>query len=126
MEFVANMDSNVRRSQWIKIRVSEDERQAINEKAELAGCTVAELIRHSLCRVKTWTIKDKEIERARIREIRRIGQNLNQVAKWCNTYKATAEATQVILLLVKIEQVLQQLLFAAKISQTKARAKDAH
>lgn len=116
--------NNLRRSNWIKIRVSDAERKLITEKADLAGCTVAQLVRQSLHRVKTWTIKDKEIERERIREIRRIGQNLNQLAKWCNTYKAAADAAQVILLLVKIEQALQQFLFAAKMTQTKA--KDAH
>jgi len=101
---------NNRRSHWIKIRVTEDERQIIVDKAALTGCTVADLIRQSLYRVKTWTLKDKEIERARIREIRRIGQNLNQIAKWCNSYKSAAESVQVLIQLVAIEQNLQKLL----------------
>lgn len=104
------MDSNIRRSNCIKIRVTDDEKKVIYDKAELAGCNVADLIRQSLCRVKTWTAKDKEIERERIREIRRIGQNLNQIAKWCNQYKAVAESAQVLIQLVAIEQNLQKLL----------------
>jgi hypothetical protein len=110
MEFKANMDKKGGRTQWIKIRVTNDEKQEIYDKAILAGCTVTDLIRQSLCRVKTWTAKDKEVERERIREIRRLGQNLNQVAKWCNSHKSAADAMQVLVLLAVIERNLQKLL----------------
>ncbi len=43
------------------------------------------------------------------RQISRIGNNLNQIAKWANTYKSTAEAIEVIEALRTIEQTLNQL-----------------
>ena len=67
------------RNKWIKIRVSSAEKSAIENKAELVGCKVADLVRQSLQRVNCWTAIDKEIAREKIREIRRIGQNLNQI-----------------------------------------------
>ena len=98
------------RNKWIKIRVSQAEKLAIENKAELVGCKVADLVRQSLQRVNCWTAIDKEIAREKIREIRRIGENLNQIAHWCNKYKSSAESLQVLIHLVAIEQNLQKLL----------------
>jgi len=97
----------MKRDRWIKVRVSDEEKAAIDEKAATAGVSVADLIRESLCRVRTWTLADKEIERERIREIRRIGQNLNQIARWCNQYKSGADAAQVIAHLIAIEEKIE-------------------
>jgi len=99
--------SDEKKTKWIKVRVTESEKSVIDEKAQAAGVTVANLIRESLCRVRTWTLADKETERERIREIRRIGQNLNQIARWCNQHKSAAESAQVIAHLVAIEKRLE-------------------
>jgi len=97
----------MKRDRWIKVRVSDEEKDVIDEKAKAAGVTVADLIRQSLCRVRTWTLANKETERERIREIRRIGQNLNQIAKWCNQYKSGADTVQVLTHLLAIEKRLE-------------------
>ena len=39
-------------------------------------------------------------------QVARIGNNLNQIARWANTYKGAAEATQVIASLARIESAL--------------------
>ena len=44
-----------------------------------------------------------------IRQVARIGNNLNQIARWANTYKGAAEATQVIAGLARIESALLEL-----------------
>ncbi len=44
------------------------------------------------------------------RQISRIGNNLNQIAKWANTYKGTAEAIEIIEALMAIEKALNKLL----------------
>lgn len=94
------------RTKWIKVRVTESERAEIEQKAILASVSIAELIRLSLGRVKTWTIKDKAIEREKIREINRIGQNLNQIARFCHVHKSEADTVQIISALLKIEKQL--------------------
>jgi len=98
-----------KRTMWIKVRVSESEKAVIDGKAQVAGVTTATLIRESLCRVKAWTIKDKETEREKIREISRIGQNLNQVARFCNQHKSNADTAQILTVLVSIEKNLNSL-----------------
>ncbi|NJL70023.1 MAG: MobC family plasmid mobilization relaxosome protein, partial [Microcoleus sp. SM1_3_4] len=52
---------------------------------------------------------DRSSIREQTRQISRIGNNLNQIAKWANTYKSTAEAIEIIEALRTIEKALTQL-----------------
>ena len=47
-------------------------------------------------------------QRERVREIARIGSNLNQIARWANTYKDAAEAVEVVAHLAAIERTLDE------------------
>jgi hypothetical protein len=113
-----------KRERWIKVRVSETEKSVIDEKSRLAGVTTAALIRESLCRVRTWTIKDKAIEREKIREISRIGQNLNQIARFCNQHKSSADTVQILSVLIAIEKKLAS--FSIPPLTDKGSSDDAH
>ena len=62
-----------------------------------------------MSRTRTWTASDRTSLQEQTRQISRIGNNLNQIAKWANTYKSTAEAIEVIEVLRAIEQALNQL-----------------
>ena len=54
-------------------------------------------------------IRASEAERERTRELARIGANLNQIARWANTFKAHAEAVEIVAHLVAIERALAAL-----------------
>ena len=54
-------------------------------------------------------IRAREAERERTRELARIGANLNQIARWANTFKANAEAVEIVAHLVAIERSLTAL-----------------
>ena len=56
-----------------------------------------------------WTVAHAEVERERTRELARIGANLNQIARWANTFKANAEAVEIVTHLVAIERALAAL-----------------
>jgi hypothetical protein len=60
-------------------------------------------------RVRTWTAPDREIEKEKIRQLARIGNNLNQIARWANTYKSAADSSEVVSHLVAIELALSSL-----------------
>ncbi len=77
---------------WVKIRASEAERAEWHAKARSAGLTLSDLVRRSVGRVRTWTVAHAEVERERTRQVARIGNNLNQIARWANTYASAAEA----------------------------------
>ena len=84
------------RDVWVKIRASEAERAEWHAKARSAGLTLSDLVRRSVRRVRPWTVAHAEVERERTRELARIGANLNQIARWANTFKANAEAVEIV------------------------------
>ena len=94
---------------WVKIRASEAERAEWHAKARSAGLTLSDLVRRSVGRARTWTVAHAEVERERTRELARIGNNLNQIARWANTFASTAEAVEVVAHLVAIERTLAAL-----------------
>ena len=97
------------RDVWVKIRATSAERDEWHAKAGAAGLTLSDLVRRAIGRVHAWTVAHAEVERERTRELARIGANLNQIARWANTFKANAEALEVVAHLVAIERVLDTL-----------------
>ena len=94
---------------YIKIRLSKAEKERWQEKAVRAGVSLSNLIRQAMVRTQTWTVADRGLISEQTRQISRIGNNLNQIAKWANTYKSTAEAIEVIECLRAIEKAIAQL-----------------
>ena len=97
------------RAVWVKIRSSDAERAAWHTKARAAGLSLSDLVRRSVGRVRTWTVAHTELERERTRELARIGSNLNQIARWANTYREAADALEVVAHLAAIERALEAL-----------------
>ena len=84
------------RDVWVKIRAGEAERAEWHAKACSAGLTLSDLVRRSVGRVRTWTAPAAEVERERTRQVGRIGNNLNQIARWANAFASEAEAVEVV------------------------------
>lgn len=93
----------------LELRLSDDEKLALQAKADSAGVSMAELIKQAIRRVKTFTIEDKNIALAKNRELNRIGNNLNQIARWANTHKSSADTIEILSHLVAIEQEIKKL-----------------
>ena len=97
------------RNVWVKIRASEGERAVWHAKASAAGLSLSNLVRQAIGRVRPWTVAQVDLERERVRELARIGNNLNQLARWANTHKGRAEAVEVISQLVVVRRALDAL-----------------
>ena len=93
----------------MKVRATAAERAEWHRKAGSAGLSLSDLVRQAIGRVRTWTVAHAELERERTRELARIGSNLNQIARWANTYKEDAEVVEVVAHLVAIERALDTL-----------------
>ena len=102
------------RTALVAARVTPAEHAAWHEKAEAAGVSTSALLREAMARTRTWTAPARAVERERTREIARIGNNLNQLARWANTHKTAAEAVTVLAHLVSFER---SLLAAARIEE---------
>lgn len=99
------------RTTVVNLRVKADEKEAWQAMAKDEGVTLADLIR---TRLSTKTVDRDPIKRRAGRKadplllanIGRVGSNLNQISRWANTYKSAAEASEILLALVAIEQSL--------------------
>lgn len=94
-----------RRSAWIKMRVTPDEKRLVESKASAQGQTVTDFLRQ---RALDYRLRQSPLEKERIRQLARIGSNMNQIARWANTYKKHAEAVEVITRLILLERELHE------------------
>ena len=98
-----------RRSAEVHLRVSPAERAAWKAKAAAAGLPLSALLRQAMARTQTWTAPAMAVERERSRQIARIGNNLNQLARWANTRASALDALRVIDALKAVERALRAL-----------------
>ena len=98
-----------RRNVKASVRVSAAEFAVWKAKAEAAGVRLSDLLRRAMARTRTWTAAAAEVERERTRHVARIGNNLNQIARWTNTHADKADAVEVIAHLVAIEREIARL-----------------
>ena len=95
-----------RRTVRVHVRVSPAELAAWRAKAAAVGVPLSDLLRQAMARTRTWTAPALAVERERSRQIGRIGNNLNQLARWANTHASAVEAVTVIANLVAFERSL--------------------
>ena len=98
-----------RRSVEIHLRVSPAERAAWKAKAAAAGLPLSALLRQAMARTQTWTAPAMAIESERSRQIARIGNNVNQIARWANTHASPIEAVRITDRLKAVERSLRAL-----------------
>ncbi len=98
-----------RRPVLVAVRVTPSESAEWRAKAAAAGVPLSALIRRAMARTRTWTAPAAEVERERTRQVGRLGNNLNQIARWANTHKGAVEAVEIVAHLVAIERALRAL-----------------
>ena len=100
------MARKVQRTKPIAVRLTDEEKLDWDLKAHAAGLSISELVRQAMNRVRISHIGDRAVQIERTRQIAKIGNNLNQIARWVNRYKTTADTVEVVTHLVAIEQAL--------------------
>ena len=115
------MSTKVNKTNHIGIRATNSEKLDWELKAHAEGLKVSQLARVLLnncssghgSKSRSASNKVGSVRsRSRIEfnlQVARIGNNLNQIARWANTYKGAAEATQIIASLTRIESALLEL-----------------
>jgi len=98
-----------RRTANLAIRLTPSEKQELEAKATQTGLSVSELLRLAVKRTKTWTLGDRSLIQEKNRQLARIGNNLNQIAKWANTYKGKAGLAQTLSALDLIKDELEKI-----------------
>lgn len=99
-----NRDESTKRTAWLSVRVTSAEKELLTELASAEGMSMGDYLRHQL---KQPRVRKTKSERQKILQLARIGNNLNQIARWANIYKGRAEAMQLLLQLAQIEEELR-------------------
>jgi len=95
-----------KRENMLRVRFSEAEFEALRVLAESAGCSMSELVRDHLGKVR---IRNKEADRERTAMLNRLNANLNMIARWVNTHKSSASAVEVVSHLMVIERHIREM-----------------
>jgi len=100
------------RSKWVHVKVSGPEKESWQSLAAADGLTLSDLIRQHMGAAKlvyrepVQKRRVKRVDPALIRELAKIGNNLNQISRWANIYKSDAEAMAVLRALLSVERQL--------------------
>ncbi len=89
------------RTAAVIVRVFPEERDILRLNAGLHGMSMSDYIRQTCLGIR---LRRTPEEKRRLRELARIGANINQLARWANTYKRAAEAVEVLAALAGIER----------------------
>jgi hypothetical protein len=100
------MPRKVQRTSTVAVRLTDEEKLDWDLKAHAAGLSISQLVREAMNRVRVKNVGDRAIQIERTRQISKIGNNLNQIARWINRYKTSADTVEVVTHLVAIEQAL--------------------
>ncbi|MBR3880054.1 MAG: plasmid mobilization relaxosome protein MobC [Mailhella sp.] len=92
------------RSTAVVIRVHPEERDLLKLNAGLHGMNVSGYVRQTCLGLR---LRRTPEERRRLRDLARIGSNLNQIARWANTYKESLEAVEVLAALTSLETQIE-------------------
>ncbi len=93
----------------IQIRIDDCTKAKWLLKAKEQGTTLTELIVTAVDGTKISRRKRINVDPALIRELARLGNNLNQIAKWANHYKAGANALAIIAELINIDREIARI-----------------
>ena len=108
------------RDQLLQLRCSAAERERWRAKADAASMSVSAMLRDALDQARPRRRRRTVADPALLRELGRLGNNLNQLARWANREKAGAPAVAVLARLVEIDRELRAVRESA--AQAVARA----
>lgn len=100
---------DTQRNKVVRLRCSDREQLEIQQKAEKCGMSMSDLIRISIGKTKTWTVADKQKVNEFLRELSKIGNNLNQLTRYANTNKEGIETLQILGEIGIINEQLEEL-----------------
>ena len=89
-------------------RFSESEYADLKTKADSAGVKVSGLIREAVPKVRAWTPIHTAAEKERVRQVARIGNNLNQIARAVNQQGVVKHELDILARLKSIQDDLRK------------------
>jgi len=91
----------------LELRVSISEKSALSAQAKDFNLSLSDFVRASLGKVRSWSVEDVAHKKAMTREIAKIGNNLNQIARHLNS--SSSKDFDVLIQLSEIKAELRKL-----------------
>ena len=95
------MKTKTARAFSLRIRLYAGERDLLRLNASVQGLSLSDYVRQ---RCLSFHLRKSPMEKERLRQLARIGANLNQLARWCNTHKRAVEAVEILTALAALER----------------------
>jgi hypothetical protein len=89
------------RASGVFIRLHSEEKELLRLNAGIRGLSVSDYIRQNCLSLH---LRKSPMEKERLRQLARIGANLNQIARWANTYKRAVETVEILTALASLER----------------------
>lgn len=113
------MRAKAARADCLRIRLHPEEKALLRLNAAVRGLSIADYIRQTTLGFRA---RQTALEKERVRQLARIGVNINQLAKWANTYKGKIQAVEILERLVSLETLIRE--FASVTKQETEPEKD--
>ena len=91
------------RTSGVLVRLHPEEKELLRLNAGLYGLSVSDYVRRNCL---SFHLRKSPMEKERLRQLARIGANLNQIARWANTHKRAVETVEVLTALASLERTV--------------------
>jgi len=98
------MSEKIKRDVFLKVRCTLDEKMEWQHIARGYDQSLSDLMREAMNRVRPYSPKNKKLIQERTRELAKIGNNINQLARFANQHKKNAEAIQILEALMLLQK----------------------
>lgn len=105
------MKRTAARASSVLVRLHPEAKELLRLNAGLYGLSVSDYVRQNCL---NFHLRKSPMEKEGLRQLARIGVNLNQLAKWANTYKRAVEAVEVLTALASLEREMGVFMTAEK------------
>jgi len=102
-------DAHNLRDEWLRARVRKDELHRVEQLARDAGKSSSEYVREAALTARIVIKRYRRVEPVLLHELSRIGDNLNQIARICNTTGSDRRAQDIDDFLDELRPVLKHL-----------------
>lgn len=92
----------------VYFKLSTEEKKELMAQAKNAGVSLSEFLRSKVVIVKTEELK--ECQKERNRTLANLANNMNQIARHCNTYKSETDAEKIASYLLGVGKKLDELI----------------
>jgi len=94
------MLQNTKKDVFLKVRISHEEKNVIQYKADECGLSLSDFLRQTTL---GYRLRNNSQQKETLRNTARIASNLNQVARHVNIYKDNLDKLQLLVCLLEIE-----------------------